>query len=485
MRASSTAWDAAASVARWAALGVAAAAFAAVAVFALGTLATRPLDGTEGLLLFDAARLRGHLPLYVDPVAGAWDYGPVPSRTYVLHLPLWAAVLSLLPAGGAAPIGRALTLGAWLGLLAGVAIGARRGNRVAAWGGALFVAGAYPLTLFAASCRHDAPALLAAGIALLRTVDRGRPGAREGALFMLAALIKPNIVGAAAGVFARALATDRRSALRAVAGASVVAAPVGVVLHAAGGGAWLTHLLASTQATPSLAQWEEQLASRLTFFALPLAASLAIAWRARATPQGALGVWALTASAAWTVVSLAKEGSASNYWMEPCLVALIVVARVPLPRLSGARAAAAGALAVAQALWVGVAALRSALEGLEAARRQAAVIANVRTTCGADADSVVLADEPGLEVMIDGRAVQMPFAMTRQVRAERFALATWQADVRDPAVRCVVMHDDLLERPLARVRPEADLFDPAMRATLRDRFTLVASTAGLWVYRAR
>jgi hypothetical protein len=485
MRAASARASIPTAMATWAMRAVVAAACAATVAFALVTLATRPLDGTEGSLLFDAARIRDRLPLYVDPLQGAWSYGPVPSRYYVLHTPLWAAVLSLLPAGDAAPLARALAIGAWLGLLAGIALGARPGNRGVAWPGALFLAGAYPLTLFAAAGRHDAPALLLAGVALLRSMRRGRAGALEGGLFALAAFLKPNVVGAAAGVVACTLWHDGRRSAPVLAGLASVTAACVLGLHVASDGAWLEHLVASTQTTPALGLWLEQMASRLPFFGLPLAAAFGVAWRARDTSAGRIGLWALAASTAWTCVSLAKVGSASNYWMEPCVVALAIAALAPLPALHGGPAVVASVAALAQALWVGVAAVRSSLDGLATAPRRAAVLAGVRQACGAGPQDVVLADEPGLEMTLDGRVVQMPFVMTHLVRAGRYPLAPWQADVQRGPVRCLVMQTDLLERPPEQVHPVADLFDPPMRATLRERFALVQAKDSLWVYAAR
>lgn len=463
------------------ALVVAAGACAATAAFALGTIVSRPLDGTEGLLLFDASRIRDHLPLYVDPLAGAWDYGAVPSRAYVLHTPLWAAVLSLAPARVAPPLARALAFGAWLGLLAGTALSARPDNRRVAWLGALFLGGAFPLTLFAAAGRHDAPALLIAGVALLRSMRRGRAGPVEGALFALAALVKPNVLGAAVGVLGATVWTDRRRAWRALAAFAGVAATGALALHVVSAGAWLEHLVRSTQTTPMLGLWLEQLASRLPFFVLPLAAAAGCAWRARTTSAGRTGLWALGASVAWTFASLAKVGSASNYWMEPCFVGLAIAALAPLPRLHGGVAI----VALAQTLWVGVAGVRSSLEGLERAPRQAAAIARVRSSCGAGPLDIVLGDEAGLEVMLDGRVVQVPFVTTQLVRAGRYPLNLWQADVRRAQVRCLVMQSDLLDRPLDEVDAAHDLFDPPMREALHDRFAPVSASGGLWVYAAR
>jgi hypothetical protein len=474
----------ASAVARGAAV-VCAVACTATLTWALASLAWRSLDGTEGHLLFDASRIRDHLRLYVDPVQGAWDYGPVPARYYVLHLPLWAAVLSCFPAGAAPYVARALAVGAWFGLLAGIALGAPRPNRFAAWCAALFVGGAFPLALFGAAGRHDAPALLLAGVALLRSMRRGHSGPLEGALFALAALVKPNVAGAAAGVLLHDVVTRGWRAWPALLAAAAVVAAAAAGLHVASSGMWLEHLLRSTQTTPIASLWLDQMRTRLPFFAVPLAAAGWWAWRGRSSEAARVGGWALVASSAWTIWSLAKVGSASNYWMEPCVAALAIVSRVQVPRLRVGATSAAAALAFGQSLWVGVAAVRSAVESLDGGGAKSAALLEARRTCGAAPNDVVIADEVGLEMMLDGRVVQVPFAMTHLVRAGRYPVQLWREDVTRPEVRCLAMQDDLLERPLDQVHVADDLFEPQMRRVLRDHFQLVSTTGGIWLYRAK
>jgi len=457
----------------------------ATVAWALVSLPWRPLDGTEGHLLFDASRIRDGLRLYVDPLQGAWDYGPVPARYYVLHLPLWAGVLSLFPAAAAPHAARALGLGAWFGLLAGTALAAPRPNRIPAWCGALFVGGAFPLGLFGAAGRHDAPALLLAGIGLLRSMRRGRAGPLEGGLFALAALVKPNVVGMAAGVLLHDVAARGRRSWPPLLAAVAVVAAGAAGLHVASSGMWLEHLLRSTQTTPIASLWLDQMRTRLPFFALPLAAAGWWAWRGRSIASARVGGWALVASSAWTTWSLAKVGSASNYWMEPCVAALAIVSRVRVPGVGEQAAAAAAALALGQSSWVGVAAVRSSIEALGSGRAKTAALEGARRACGAAPNDVVIADEVGLEMMLDGRVVQVPFVMTHLVRAGRYPVALWTEDVTRSEVRCLAMQSDLLERPLDQVDVADDLYEPQMRRILRDHFQLVSATGGIWLYRAK
>jgi hypothetical protein len=487
--------------------------------WAIATLASRPLDGVEGEVLFEAERMARGLPLYVDPAIGAREYGAVPARYLVLYPPVWSALLSRLPGSLAAQsaVARAAATVAWLGALAWIAWRAQgERRRRAAAAGAAFVASVFTLTLFGASARPDALAVALAGVALERASRRSsEDGAARvdwlaGALFALAAWVKPNVLGAAPGAFAaaamwtaararagsgaarsarpsRPVRARARSVVAAVApgvaGAAVVSLAIGGVLTAETGRAWIEHLLLSTGQAPSLSHWLEQLASRAPFFALPIGVALAVGWRARDDAGAAIATGALATSAAWCLLSLAKIGSASNYLMEPCVAGVVVLARADLPRPRSALVAAA--LALAQVAWDDVASVRSAIERVPRDRAAASLVANARLVCGADPGDVVIADEPGLELMVDRRVVQTPFQSTHLARRGLFSIDAWRADVTSPEVACVLMQDDLLDRPLDAVDVEHDRFPVELRRALRETFVKVGERGGIFVYRRR
>lgn len=464
-----------------AALVVAAVAFGATLLFALSTLASRPLDGSEGNFLFDASRLRQGFSLYVDPRLGAWDYGPVPSRYYVLYAPFWAATLAAVPGSFAPAFSRALSIVAWFGFLAGVFAATPRSRRGAVLVAVAFVGGLYPLTLFAASGRPDALAVALAGLAVVRSLRSGRVGAIEGALFALAPFFKPNVLAAGLGALAADVVSRRARAWPALAGAASAGVACAGVLDLASGGAWLEHLLKSTWMPLSPTLWLEQMATRAPFFAVPLAFSAWCALRAK----DRLALSALGASVAWTLWCLAKIGSASNYWMEPCAVGVAIVATSPAPPLPAALRVIAAPLALVQACWSGVAAIRSSTEAILAAPRKRAAIASARAVCGAKDGEVVMADEPGIEMMLNGRLIEQPLVLTPLVRRGVFPEAIWLEDVARPPVRCLVMQSDLLEKTASEEDPDHDLFPPALRRALRARFALETSRDGAWIYRAR
>jgi hypothetical protein len=452
-------------------------------VFAVATLPLRPLEYVEGCLLFEASRIRSGLALYTDPVVGAFDYGPVPARFYVLYPPLWSGVLSLVPVGVAAPVGRAGSLLVWYGVLGWIAWGAWRRERPFGVLAAAFVGGVYTLTLYAASARPDALAVALAAVALERSVRAERtPSAKEGALFALAAWMKPNVVGLAAGVFL-ALARTPRRALAAVLPAALVsvaiAIPLGIVSH----GAFWVHLARSTMQPMSLSLWTEQMTTRLPFFALLLGFALVAGALARAEAGVRLATVALGASLLWTVVSLAKVGSATCYWMEPCVGAVIVLAHAPVPSLSPRwRVVIAVALPL-QVLWMGVASIRSSVESIALSPARARFLE--RLDSGPDNGFLIVSDDAGIELALDGRLIDTPFQTTALVGAGLFPRDVWIGDLSGPNISALVLTSDLLERPLTEVDVAHDRYDVETRRALREEWGLASREAGYYVYRRR
>jgi hypothetical protein len=462
-----------------AALATVTVALVATLAFALGTL-DRPRNNVEGCVLFEASRIRSGLPLYIDPAAGAFDYGPVPARYYVLYPPVFSWLLSLLPAGAAAWAAHAFGVAAWFGLLGWIASRADAACRKAAWLAAAFAGGVYSLALFGASGRPDALAVLLAGVALGRSARRGRVDVVSAALFAAAPFIKPNVVSLAAGAFVVDLALRRVRALPSLAVAILVTVAFAATLQQASHGAWVSHLLLSTAQPLSLPQWTDQVSSRVQFFAAPLALAVLAGARARKDPRAAIALGGLAAGIAWAILSAAKIGSASNYWMEPWVAAIALLGLAPVPAVAPRFRLVAAAGVLLQALWSGVASVRSSYEqlALEVPDHRRAV-ARAREVCGARPGELVMGDEVGLELAMDGRILTTPFQMTHLVRRGSFPVAAWLADVRRPEVVGAVMEDDLLERPLGEINVEHDRLPPQLRSALKERFVKVEQN-GEW-----
>lgn len=443
------------------------------------TLGVRPLDGVEGDVLFEADRIRAGHPLYVDPAIGAHEYGEPPARYLVLYPPLWSAFLAIFPSVVFARVVSAL---AWFGSLAWIVRNAPRERRMHAGALAVLCASIWVLALYGASGRPDAVAILLSALALERSARKGDVDATAGVLFALAAFVKPNVIGAAPGAVVMAFLATRR--LHGFVAAVVTSAVVSAILHVASGGRFLHHLLASTGQGADGALFVEQLVHRVPFFVLPIAFAFGAGLGARKDPGVRIALGALATSSVWALASGAKIGSASNYFLEPMICALVVMARADLPAFARTGLALPIACLV-QALWTGIASVKSATHEIALSFQRADAIAKTRVTCGAGTEDVILADEPGIERMLNGRVVATPFQSTHLARRGRFDLGAWIADVKRPEVKCLYMQDDLLDRPLDRISIAHDRFGIELRRVLRERFVLVAHDEGYRIYRAR
>jgi hypothetical protein len=435
---------------------------AATLAFAVGLLRTRTLMYGEAEPLFEASRIRDGLVLYTDPLAGSLDYGPVPSRFFVVYPPLWSWVLSHVPAGVAPLFARAACSAAWFGLLAGIAGGARTGCRTMAWLAAGAAGGIFVVALFATSGRPDSIALLLAGTALARAANPGRQGsdgvaidAWTGAALGLAAWTKPNVLGICAGLTACALTRGPRYVWRLALGAAAVSVPVLIALQVSSRGAWWAHLLGAIAQPLRLQVWWANVHTR-AFFLAPAAAVTWLAWRARADPGVRAALFAWLSSLAWTVFSLAKTGSASNYWMEPAVAAVVIAANARAPVLSASKAALAWGIAAASSAWLTVATLGGVMEAFEREPPRDAFVRSARTRCGAGATDVILADSPGIEMVADGRVVANALQVLFLVLDGRMPAATWIGDLRRREVACAIEQESRMFHVLPEV---AEAFD--------------------------
>lgn len=437
------------------AAALAGAATLATLAFSLGLLRVRPMIYGEAEVLFEATRLRAHLPLFVDPAVGELDYGPVPTRCMVVYPPLWSWLLSFVPAAQAETVARALGTAFWFGGLAAVAGLARRGSRRSAWLAAGLAAGVYVTAIFASTGRPDAAAVALAGIALALAARKGEVTVATGAMLALAAWLKPNVLGIAAGTFVFALAHRPRDigvrgrSLRAAAGAAraalgglAVSLPVATLLHLASHGAVWHHVTRSLGQPLALDVWWGHVWTRAMFLA-PAALVTWLGWRSRKDPGARLALFAWLASLAWSIVSLGKVGSASNYWMEPSIAAVVLAGNAPLPRLEGGRAALLGLAAAAASAWIAVATFGGVREAFAREPRRAALLARARATCGARPGDVVVSDNPGTELALDGRVIAPGLQTLFLVLGDDLPVATWADDLRRPEVACIVEQDGL------------------------------------------
>ena len=384
--------------------------------FVVATLPVRIPYWGEAEVLYEAARLRAHQPLFVDPLIGTADVPP--SRYYVTYPPLLAWALSFASGMSAMMLGRIACALAWFGTLGAVAWRARRVEVAFA---AVYVAGIWVLANFAMLARPDSIAAAAGAFALWRATDpkRTRLDPVTIALFVLVPWIKPTMIGLPIGAL---LASKDRRAIGIAAGLALGSAFVA-------GKTLFVHVVLSNAQPFAVSAWLEQVPSRLPFFA-PL-----LGWAVWLGRRERIALGAVLGAAAWTLVALAKTGSSSNYWMEPCLAALVLLARAPRADYTDVRLAAA---ALATVVYADVASIHAASEHVFAFRDDAETVASFGTQCFEVPGDVVAADEAGIELVLNDRVLMPTYQMAYLVVAKRLPSSLFTDEIA--AARCYVEH---------------------------------------------
>lgn len=449
-----------------------AAALVATLYFVAVTLPARIPYWGEAEVLFEASRLRDHLPLYVDPLLGARDYGEPPSRFYVTYPPLWTWVVSRGPAGPT--FARVACTLAWFGALAALAWTGRRGCRREAFVAAAFVAGIWVLANFATIGRPDAIACAIAAYALSRTMRLERLDFVCVAALVLVPWVKPTLLGLPAGALIAASLVDREGGRRMLGAAVLLVASSALVAHVASGGALVAHVVRSNAQPFSLSVWSAQITGRLPFFAPLFAWAAWVGWRDRGRARARIGLAALGGALAWTLLALAKTGSASNYWMEPSIAAVALVSRSsPGPVRVGGDNLRHAVVALVVVSWADLASVGGALEHAARMRADAAFVASVRARAGLARDAVIAADEAGIELALNGRVLTPTYQMVHLVQRGAYPAELWIAQLTSPETRAFVEHTRQL-----RLAPE-------LSRALEDNYEVAIEEAGFRVWRRR
>lgn len=428
----------------------------------------------EAEVVFEASRLHAHLPLYVDPTIGALEYGAPPSRFYVTYPPIWTSVVALFPPSSSTIVARVFCTTAWFGSLAALALVARRESRMAATAAATFVGGIWVVANFATIGRPDSVACALAAAALHRSVRKGRVDFVSAGLFVLVPWVKPTLVGLPMGAMIGTVLTARGRDWRPFAVAVALAASSAVFAHVASGGALFAHVIRSNAQPFTLDAWLDQVPTRLPFFAPLIAWAAWVGWLDRADRGVRIGLFALTGAVVWTLFALAKTGSSSNYWMEPCIAAVVLIARArPRMASSGWRGLLQAAVGLGSVLWADVASVHASIDHARTMRADAAFVGSARARCGASADDVVLSDEAGIELVTNGRILSPTYQMVHLARRGRYPLGGWLADLRSPHVRCFVEHTGQLR------------LVPALQREVESNFDVVLEEGGFRLWRRR
>jgi hypothetical protein len=300
------------------------------------------------------------------------------------------------------------------------------------------------LANFATVGRPDAIACALAAVALDRTVRRGELDLVSAALFVAVPWIKPTVLGLPAFAIVGAAVVGGGPARRVAGFAAVLAMTTAVVGFVISGGVLFDHVGRSNVQPFSLDVWLDQVPGRIPFFAPLFGWAGWLAYKDREDPGVRIGLWSLAGAVGWTLVALAKTGSSSNYWMEPCIAALVLVARAAPGSLRFGRSRLAPALFVLSAvLWADVASVRAAVEHAESERAGAQVVSQVRAKCGAGPGDVIASDEAGIELALDGRILTPAYQMAHLVKAGRLPAGPWQSDLA--MARCFVEHTGQLK----------------------------------------
>jgi hypothetical protein len=278
-------------------------------------------------------------------------------------------------------------------------------------------------------------------------VRAGKIDAISAVLLTAAPWVKPTLLGLPAGALIADAGLRRARALPTIAVAIVTTLVLAGLFQAVSGGRLLSDVMRSNAQPFSAAVWLDQVPGRLPFVVPIFGLAGHLAFRDRGTPGIAIGLGALSVSIAWTLFALAKTGSSANYWMEPCVAALVVIAHAKPGSFAFGRSTLVHAsAALATALYAGVASVRDAVEHTVRYRADAAFVAQVRERCGTRPDDVVAADEAGVELATNGRILTPAYQTVYLVREGAFPAETWIADLESATVGCFVEHDGEMRR---------------------------------------
>ena len=418
--------------------------FACTVAWTLHAIPLRLPAWCEVEVWFEADRLRAGLPLYVDPNVGADDYGPIPARWFVTYPPVVSHLARFLPVASRAVVLRSLASLAFAFALAWPAL---RGSRLTGAATrreavffAIYFASFWILANLATTGRPDSFALALASVAYTRTLNEGELDNGSSALFALAAIVKPTVVGLAVCALAVTVWRHKARALRRVWGGALVALVVGGALVLESRGALLANVAAANGQPLVPEQWIANL-PRLVFFAPPCGI---VAWAARQTrsPRGQLACAGICGSFLLTFLALGKIGSASNYWLEPAVATVAAIAHFG----SGIvwEKTWPAALALVQVFYVEIAASRSALERIVADNREARLVRFAREACRPSESRVVMSDNAGVEYMLNARIVTTAFQLVHAANRGRVKNTIWADHLSDPRVVCFIAETDIV-----------------------------------------
>jgi hypothetical protein len=126
--------------------------------------------------------------------------------------------------------------------------------------------------------------------------------------------------------------------------------------------------------------------------------------------------------------------------MEPCLAAVVLLARAPRANYGDYRVAG---VALVSVLYADVASVRGAIEHRASFRNDAEVVSSMRAECMRSPEDVVAADEAGIELLLDGRILMPAYQMTYLAAKGAIPESLFRDELG--VARCYVEHTGQLE----------------------------------------
>ncbi len=457
-------------------------------VFVVRSFGPRPYSGVEAETIFESIRVAKGYPLYVDPFKGAWEDGAPPSRYYVLYTPFWSWAVGHLATPtleGIKNLGRALSIFGWLvSQIAPIWI-AEKGKRTAPAVASILGASLIFLVRNALGGTADTLAAALAALGLVRAAKLDRIDPLSAVLFTAAPFVKPRCLGIFAGAFFACVLLRRPGYLRSIGAGLATFIGLSALCHVMSGGQWLLHIVLSTGQPLSFFRWQVEFGSRCIVLGIPHAAVAIVAWRKKIT-------WVVTlplvTSIAWSTFSMAKLGSATNYWHEPTVAAVAAVAimanrGVVFSKIGGAL------LRLATVVLTGLIAGISIPAMIQQVREYGgyhAAEAALAEHCKHAPGEAVVSDNVAFELDLNGRLIVPEWQTSFLARRGRFPLDAWRNDFRFPSARWLVLAFDVDHPPsnpldLGRV----SVYGVELRDAIHENFAFDQIVNGLYVYRHR
>ncbi len=454
-------------------------AFLACLAVSVSLVTKRTVAPGEAEILHEASRIRDGLRLYVDAREGEHEYVGAPSRVWVLYPPFTSWLVSHIPSQHAIVVGRLLSILAFLGTLGLPVLSAPRRNRETAALAALFVGSIFVLWLFTSIIRPDPFAALLTCVLLERVVRLAHVDAVVGLLASVVVLVKPNMSGAPMGLLLGGLMWSRRKDAGYARGALFAATAtflVGLtVLAYWSNGSFVEHFVRSFGHPWTLSNLTSRVVPRLTTVAGPFVLTAWLLLSRRNELSSRIVMTALATSLMVTCVTLSRCGSASNYWLEPLTIALVVVSKraewPTVQRLSTQWACLA--LLTLQASVSAYLAIDGVLDLRESAEADLALVQRAKDQC----HGIVRADQPGIEYELNGRVVATNFTLNRAMETGHFPPGRFLDELLASTTTCIITTN-------AGGEPFSG-FIPAARPLLAERFRLdtITKNGSLYVRR--